>query len=52
MLCKGRVIGGYSVPDIAGLLGAPYSLNGLTLEEVTGLSYQEWLRHWEMKYGD
>lgn len=52
MLCEGRVIGGYSFPDIAGLLGAPYSLNGLTLEEVTGLSYQEWLRHWEMKYGD
>ncbi|NGM84470.1 hypothetical protein G5B47_18835 [Paenibacillus sp. 7124] len=52
MLCEGRMIGGYSFPDIAGLLGAPYSLNGLTLEEVTGLGYQEWLRHWEKKYGD
>ncbi|SEP12311.1 hypothetical protein SAMN04487895_12247 [Paenibacillus sophorae] len=52
MLCEGKVVGGYSFPDVDGLAGAVYSLNGKTLEEVTGLSYQEWRDKWKKKYGN
>jgi hypothetical protein len=50
MLSEGQVIGGYSYPN-ADVYGAFYSLDGETLEEVTGLSYQQWLKNWKAKYG-
>jgi hypothetical protein len=54
MICDGKVIGGTSFPDGKGeqrLLGAPYSLDGKTLEELTGLTYKEWKEKWHKKYG-
>jgi hypothetical protein len=33
------------------LLGGVYSLEGTTLGEVTGLSYQQWSENWKKKYG-
>ncbi len=53
MMCEGKVIGGTSFPVQQGalLMGWPYSLDGKTLEEVTGLTYQEWSDRWEKKYG-
>ncbi|WP_207671380.1 DUF4830 domain-containing protein [Paenibacillus cymbidii] len=53
LLCEGKVIGGTSFP-VQGkmlLMGAPYSIDGKTLEEVTGLTYIEWLENWRKKYG-
>lgn len=41
MLSKGKVIGGYSYPN-ANIDGAYYSIDGKTLNEVTGLSFQQW----------
>jgi hypothetical protein len=55
MLCEGKVIGGTSFPDDNGkqkLVGAPYSLDGKTLEEVTGMTYKEWTENWKKKYGN
>ncbi|MFB5673577.1 hypothetical protein ACE3NQ_13445 [Paenibacillus terreus] len=52
MLTDGKVIGGYSFPDIEGLVGSVYSLEGKTLEEVTGLTFTEWREKWIQKYGD
>lgn len=53
MLSEGKVIGGNSIPNTYEvLLGlACYSLDGKTLEEVTGLSYQQWDENWKKKYG-
>lgn len=51
MLLEGKVIGGYSFPN-AQVVGALYSLDGKTLEEVTGLSYQQWGENWKNKYGN
>lgn len=50
MLCEGNVIGGYSFPD-AEMNGGVYSLNGKTLEEVTGMTFKEWTENWKKKYG-
>ncbi|NIK70492.1 MULTISPECIES: DUF4830 domain-containing protein [unclassified Paenibacillus] len=53
MVCDGKVIGGTSFP-VQGkvlLMGAPFSLDGKTLEEVTGLTYKEWSEKWGKKYG-
>lgn len=50
MLSKSEVIGGYSFPDNDSD-GGCYSLDGKTLEEVTGLSYKEWSDNWKKKYG-
>lgn len=50
MLAEGRVIGGYSFPN-AEITGAYYSIDGQTLEEVTGLSFIEWRDLWQEKYG-
>lgn len=50
MMCENKVIGGYSHPDVKRLRGGVYSLDGKTLEEVTGLSYQDWLEQWTEKY--
>lgn len=54
MLSEGKVIGGYSFPVFPkpGAVGAPYSLDGKTREEVTGLSYQEWGENWKKKYAN
>ena len=55
MISDGKVIGGYSFPvadsDVA-MNGSLYSLDGKTLEEVTGLSYQNWRENWKKKYGN
>ncbi|WP_028553036.1 hypothetical protein [Paenibacillus sp. UNC451MF] len=51
MMSEGKVIGGYSFPD-ADLAGAVYSLDGRTLEEVTGMSYADWLEKWKRKYSE
>jgi len=53
MLCEGKVVGGTSFP-VQGkmlLMGAPSSVDGKTLEEVTGLTYKEWSENWRKKYG-
>lgn len=50
LLCEGKVIGGTSFPNAA-MDGAPYSLDGKTLEEVKGKSFQKWSEEWEKKYG-
>jgi hypothetical protein len=50
MMTEGDVIGGYSYPD-ADVSGAYSSIDGKTLEEVTGLGYREWREKWEKKYG-
>lgn len=52
MLADGKVIGGYSFPDIEGLVGSVYSSDGKTLEEMTGLTYTEWREEWGRKYHD
>lgn len=49
MLADGKVIGGYSYPN-ADVYGAYSSLDGKTLEEVTGLSFQQWGEKWKRKY--
>lgn len=51
MIVNNQVIGGYSLPDYdIPHYGGVYSLEGKTLEEITGMSYQEWLVQWEDKY--
>ena len=52
MLSESKVIGGYSFPDVEGMVGSYYSVDGKTLEEVTGLSYSEWSKKWKKKYGE
>jgi hypothetical protein len=55
MLCEGKVIGGTSFPDGNGKtarVGAPYSLDGKTLEEITGITYKEWSENWKKKYSN
>ncbi|MEK3910952.1 hypothetical protein [Paenibacillus sp. FSL H7-0331] len=54
ILCEGKVIGGTSFPDDNGAMmraGAPYSIDGKTLEEVTGMTFKEWMANWKKKYG-
>ena len=51
MITDGKVIGGYSYPD-ADVNGAYSSLEGKTLEEVTGLSFHQWSEEWKKKYGN
>lgn len=51
MLTDGKVIGGYSYPD-ADVAGWLSSLDGKTMEEMTGLSYQQWYENWKKKYDD
>lgn len=55
MLADGEVIGGTSFPVSKGdelLMGAPYALDGESLEDVTGKSYGEWLEEWSARYGE
>lgn len=51
MLTDSKVIGGYSYPN-ANAVGAYSSLDGRTLEEVTGLSFQQWGEEWKKRYGN
>jgi len=51
MFSDGKVVGGYSFPN-GKLYGSVYSLDGKTLEEVTGLSYQQWRENWDKKYSN
>lgn len=49
--CDNIIIGGYSIPNCtAEVMGSGYSLEGHCLEEITGLSYQEWHKMWIRKY--
>lgn len=51
MLVDNAVIGGYSFPDYDEIhYGGVYSIDGKTLEEVTGLSFQEWSDRWKKDY--
>jgi len=55
MLSEGEVIGGYAYPvskDGALSMGGVYSINGKSQEDMTGLSYSEWLAQWKKKYGE
>ncbi|WP_157272718.1 hypothetical protein [Paenibacillus daejeonensis] len=50
----GQAVGGTSSPvskNGAASLGGPYSIDGQTLEEITGMTYKDWLAAWEEKYG-
>ena len=51
MLSEGEVIGGYSYPN-SDVSGSFYSVDGKTLEEVTGLTFKEWQESWKKKYGN
>ncbi|MGF7030732.1 hypothetical protein J2T17_001638 [Paenibacillus mucilaginosus] len=51
MINGGKVIGGYAFPAGEGMAGAYYTLDGKTLEEVTGWTYPEWSERWEAKNG-
>lgn len=51
MLVDNAVIGGYSFPDYDEVhYGGVYSVDGKTLEEVTGLSFLEWSDRWKKDY--
>lgn len=49
MICEGKVIGGFSCPS-DDIVASNYSLDGKTLEEVSGISYEQWSSEWEAKY--
>ncbi|GLC30165.1 DUF4830 domain-containing protein [Clostridium omnivorum] len=51
MMTDNKIIGGYSYPN-ANVDGAYSSLDGKTLEEVTGLSFKQWQDNWKKKYGN
>lgn len=51
MMTAGKVIGGYSYPN-ANVDGAYSSLDGKSIEEVTGLSFNQWQDNWKKKYGN
>lgn len=51
MLSEGNIIGGYSYPN-ADVVGSFNSIDGKTLEEVTGLSFQQWQDNWKKKYSN
>jgi hypothetical protein len=49
MICENKIIGGSSRPAEETIGGAD-SLDGKSLEKVTGLTYEQWLEEWEIKY--
>ncbi|KZE52304.1 hypothetical protein AV540_10575 [Brevibacillus parabrevis] len=50
--CQGRFVGGTSFPATSeALFGSPYSLDGKTLEELSGEDFQTWRTNWEQRYG-
>jgi hypothetical protein len=50
MTAEVKVIGGYCFPNIEGLMGSVYSLEGKTMEEVTGLTLNEFSESWKRKH--
>jgi len=51
LICEEEIIGGYSFPNnTETLYGGIYSLDGMTLEEITGLDFQTWSEDWMNKY--
>lgn len=51
MLCNHKVIGGYSFPN-EDLFGAFYSIDGKTMELITGVKYPQWIKAWEKRYSE
>ena len=50
-VCENEVVGGYSFPNNSeNLYGGVYSIDGLTLEEVTGMDFPTWQKEWQKKY--
>jgi len=52
-LINDEVIGGISIPSSQNgetLFGAIYSIEGKSIEELTGLSYAEWTEQWNQKF--
>ncbi|MRX72127.1 hypothetical protein GJU40_08125 [Bacillus lacus] len=50
MTLNGEVIGGWSFPHSKEpLVGAPYSIDGKTIEEIHG-DWQKWNNEWKSKY--
>jgi hypothetical protein len=49
---EGEIIGGTSFPVGRGIAGSPYSLDGLTAEEILGEDIGDWRAKWNEKYGD
>lgn len=46
-----EVIGGYSFPDFAELhMGWVYTIDGNTLEELTGEAFPKWSKEWNLRY--
>ena len=51
MLSDGVIIGGYSYPN-SNIAGSFSSLEGKSIEEVTGLTFNEWEKAWREKYSN
>jgi len=49
MLGDNRVIGGYSIPDNSSV-GSVYSIDGKTIEQLTGMQFIDWTSQWIKKY--
>lgn len=52
VICADKVIGGYSIPNYSEMVvgDGVYSIDGKTLEEVTGMSFPDWSYNWEKKF--
>jgi len=51
IVCENKIVGGYSLPNNSETLyGGVYSIDGLTLEEVTGMDFPTWQKEWQKKY--
>lgn len=51
MISDNNVAGGYSVPfNKNSVKGNVYSIDGKTLEEITGMTFQDWREQWVNKY--
>lgn len=51
IVCENVIVGGYSLPNNSETLyGGVYSIDGLTLEEVTGMDFPTWQKEWQRKY--
>ena len=51
MVCENEIIGGYSLQNNSvALYGGVYSLDGLTLEEFTGMDFPTLQENWQNKY--
>jgi hypothetical protein len=52
MVYDDKVIGGYSIPNYSEMVvgDGVYSIDGKTLEEVTGMSFLDWSDNWQKKF--